>query len=415
MARVRHTLLTVILAAVMLGAGATQASVGESAQRGEALMLPTALQQCEDGMQDSGAIYRICMPPQWNGDLVVYAHGYMSPEREIEIPEDQLTFGAGVSVPGLVMFSGYAFATTSYSANGLAVREGIADLVDLVDIFTQVQGAPQRVYLVGVSEGGLITALATEEHPEVFDAALALCGPYGSFERQVAYLADARVLFDYFFPGLMPPSPMDVPQSLMDDWEAYYASTIHPVVTDPANQAQVDLFLDVAGIPYDPGQADTREEAIATLLWYNVFSTNDGIAKLGGLPYGNRDVLYGGSGDDAALNDAVARYDAAPDAVSLMDATLTTSGVLTRPLVTAHTTGDALVPYWHATLYRQRVLAADNLALHEHVRVERRGHCNFNAGEVLGAFQRMVAMSEDPPAYRPAQRVFLPEAIKQVE
>ena len=48
---------------------------------GSALAIPVHVQvpvsHCEDGNQDSGAYFRICMPNlvSWNGDLVVYAHG----------------------------------------------------------------------------------------------------------------------------------------------------------------------------------------------------------------------------------------------------------------------------------------------------------------------------------------------------
>jgi len=30
-----------------------------------------------------------------------------------------------------------------------------------------------------------------------------VCGPIGSFQQQIDYLGDARVLFDYFFPGVL--------------------------------------------------------------------------------------------------------------------------------------------------------------------------------------------------------------------
>lgn len=47
---------------------------------------------CEDGDQPGGARYRICLPTVfWNGDLVVYAHGYVSPNAPVSLPEDQLT------------------------------------------------------------------------------------------------------------------------------------------------------------------------------------------------------------------------------------------------------------------------------------------------------------------------------------
>src|SRR5512136_241324 len=90
---------------------------------------------CVDGPQASGAIYRICMPFLWNNDLIVYAHGYMAPNQPVRIPEEQLHLPDGTYIPDVVNLLGYAFATTSYSTNGLAVREGLSDLVDLVRIF----------------------------------------------------------------------------------------------------------------------------------------------------------------------------------------------------------------------------------------------------------------------------------------
>src|SRR5512139_1716815 len=71
----------------------------------------------------------------WNGDLVVYAHGYV-PDlgQPVAIPEDQLDFD-GVYLPDLINSMGYAFAVTSYSVNGLAVPEGVADVRDLVSVF----------------------------------------------------------------------------------------------------------------------------------------------------------------------------------------------------------------------------------------------------------------------------------------
>ena len=66
---------------------------------------------------------------------------------------------------------GYAFAVTSYSKTGLAVVQGVADVVDLVDIFKKRCAIPRNVYLVGVSQGGLVCTLALEQHPEVFGGA----------------------------------------------------------------------------------------------------------------------------------------------------------------------------------------------------------------------------------------------------
>ena len=105
---------------------------------------PTAAMTCEDGLQTGGAHYRICMPPTWNGDLVVDVHGYVAANRPVGIPEDQMVLPNGSRVDEFVTGLGYAFATTSFRTNGLAIVPAQDDLVDLVSIFTARKGAAQR-------------------------------------------------------------------------------------------------------------------------------------------------------------------------------------------------------------------------------------------------------------------------------
>lgn len=364
-----------------------------------------------DGVQPSGAIYRICMPAFWNGDLLVYAHGYVSPTRPVAIPEDQLGLPGGPSLPDVANLMGFAFAVTSYRMNGLAVLPAIADLTELVEIFTQQKGAPARVILVGVSEGGLITALALERHADVFDGGLALCGPYGSMRGQIDYFGDARVLFDYFFPALLPPSPVAIPPDLLANWEGVYTTTIRPVLVDPIQAGNVEQLLATAKAPFDAANPTTKEATIQGLLWYNVFATNDGIQKLGGQPYDNRQRLYTGSHDDANLNQSVARFDGDAQAQAELSAHYETTGLLAAPLVTMHTTGDPIVPFWHLARYRAKTIQSDSIAWHEAITVSRYGHCNFTSAEVLGAFNRLRALIDNPPPYQPVQRLYLPAVL----
>jgi pimeloyl-ACP methyl ester carboxylesterase len=367
-----------------------------------------------DGTQASGAVYRICMPPTsaWNGDLVVYAHGYVRPSEPVGIPEDQMILpGVGISVPDFVTSLGYGFATSSYSTNGLAVRQGLADLVDVVDVFAAQKGTPGRVYLAGVSEGGLITVLAVEGTPDVFDGGLAMCGPYGDFAGQINHIGDMRAVFDYFFPGLIPGSGVDVPAWLVTGWDDYYEATVLPELQEPANASKVDQLLQVTQTPYNPLQPGAREEVIYDLLSYNVEGTNDARDKLGGQPFDNVDRVYAGSSDDARLNRNVGRYAASPAALSEIEAGYQTSGELEAPLVTLHTTGDHVVPYWHMARYRAKTIVADNLALHELRTAGRYGHCRFQVAEILAAFNLLVSMVENPPPYRPAQRSYLPLVV----
>lgn len=64
------------------------------------------------------------------------------------------------------------------------------------------------------------------------------------------------------------------------------------------------------------------------------------------------------------------------------------------PVVTLHTTGDPLVPFWHMVEYRAKVEAAGAAGSYEQYAVARYGHCTFTAVEVLGAFNRLVVLAE---------------------
>lgn len=349
-----------------------------------------------DGQQASGAVYRVCMPEPscWNNELVVFAHGYVDAGQPVGIPEDQLVID-GVSLPALTNALGFAFAVTSYSRNGLAVREGVADVTDLVDVFGGLHGPPGRVYLVGPSEGGQVTAMAVEQRPDVFSGGLSTCGPIGQFKAQVHYLGDFRVVFDYFFPGVIPGPAIEVPESVINDWAKVYVPAIQAALA--ANPFARDQLLAVTRAPFDPAVPATREATVLGLLWYNVFATNDATARLGGHPYDNRTRWYTGSTNDLFLNIFVRRYAPDASAVAEMAAHYETTGVLTRPLVTMHTTGDPIVPYGHEILYRWKTLASGSAGLHDNLPVFRYGHCAFTAVEVLVGFVDLLVKVQGAP------------------
>lgn len=363
------------------------------------------------GVHANGAKYCISLPPEgyWNGDLVIFAHGYVSVGEPLEIPWDQLILPDGSPMPTIVNRLGYAFATTSYSENGLAVVRGIIDILDLVDVFNNTVGYPNRVYLIGASEGGLVTTLAIEEHPGPFAGGMALCGPIGGFRGQVDYWGDFRVVFDYFFPGLLPPSPVNIPDQVMDNWETAYVPSILVALSDPSNQLRVMQLLNVTQAAVDPLDPSTVPQTVLGVLWYNVFATNNGIEKLRGQPFGNVTVerfkrmtvvsnkWYLGSLNDAALNQGVERFIADDSALNTMDKKYETSGRIKKPLVTLHTTGDPIVPYWHALKYNDKVLLNSKGGAYLHIPVERYGHCSFELPEILAGFNWLVLQSTGQP------------------
>jgi poly(3-hydroxybutyrate) depolymerase len=115
---------------------------------------------CRDATLPSTARYRVCFPQTWNGELVVYAHGYVAAEEPLALPDDQV---GGQSVSQVVNSLGYAYATTSYRSNGLVADLAVDDVAELVtEIRTRFTPDPARTFVVGFSEGGLVAALVAE-------------------------------------------------------------------------------------------------------------------------------------------------------------------------------------------------------------------------------------------------------------
>ena len=355
---------------------------------------------------DGKSIYRICFPDDvpYNGKLVIWAHGFQDAGTPIQIPEDQLSFG-DFSIPEAITDLGYAFATTSYSKTGLAVVQGSNDIVELVGLFNEYAtengiAQPEKVFVTGASEGGLITALLTEKRSDLFDAGLAACGPVGDFLYQIKYFGDARATFQYFFRGLIPGSPFNPDPDLILDWENYYENTVKPVVFNPTNRSKLDQWVNVSNLPFDPNDKyRSLETTVKDVLRYSVVNINDAAATLkeatassgNGFPFDNRWTWYSGSRNDFLLNLFVPRVGADPAAVAEMKKNYNTTGQLSIPLLTIHTLYDQQVPYFHEFLYNLKTISQGSFWT-EHVNfpINRFGHCNFTPDEALLGFGLML-------------------------
>ena len=358
-----------ILVAALLAAGVFVPST-TSAQ-------PAIPPECAPGVLQGGALSLICVPSEWNGELVVFAHGYVPVQLPLGFYNLQLA--DGTSLPELVMRLGYAFATTTYRKNGLAILEGVEDIANLVRAFPS---PPRRTHVAGVSEGGLVATLLAERLPELADSAVAACAPIGSFRAQIDTVGDFRVLFDYFFTGVIPGSPIGIPPAVILGWPTVYAPRV--VAALAADRTRALELMRVSRAAFDPADPTTIGQTAINLLTYNVLGANDAAEKLGGNPFGNRFRLYFGSSNDLRLNLQVQRFNASPVARAALDP-YETNGNLRIPLVTLHTTRDGLIPFWHELLYLPKVDLSDRGRFLP-IPVNRYGHCNFTANEVLTAF-----------------------------
>ncbi len=152
----------------------------------------------------NGAKFRIDVPENWNGGLVVYCHGYDA---------SPVAYKEGKLPPIFAIFTeqGYALAQSGYAAGGWAVEQAVTDIENLRRYFTTNYGKPKETYITGHSMGGFLTMLMIEQYPNAYDAGLALCGPLAPasyFMGRGAF--DLRVVFDYYFPGALP-APNKIP------------------------------------------------------------------------------------------------------------------------------------------------------------------------------------------------------------
>ncbi len=346
----------------------------------------------------------ICIPPNWNGRLVIYAHGFVPPQAPLELPSDELTLADGTFVPNLFLSQGFAFATSSFHKNGVAIEQGAEDLNKLLEYFKKIvpPHSLTKVFITGASEGGEIALLLLERYPGKYDAGLALCAPVGGSPDLIKYTYDFRVVFDYFFPAVFtfPPNQpgekpfgaVDVPENAFLFWETVYVPRIITALTTDLS-ATVQLFnvtkaaIDVA----DPSSAITTA---LSLSFYSIFGSNDQIATAGGIPYDNRSTTYVGSTNDAALNAGVERIEADGRARAYARRFYQPTGTLHGPLVTLHTTLDEVVPFQHEVNYSSLVAQKGKSAFLSVLPVPRYGHCNFTSQEVFQGFALMVQQAE---------------------
>ncbi|WP_349826816.1 alpha/beta hydrolase family protein [Brevibacterium litoralis] len=128
---------------------------------------------------EGGAGYRIEVPENWNGTLVLYAHGYRGnvPRLTVDAPPNRQD----------LLDRGYAWAASSYSTNGYDVGTAVKDTRALQRLFDREVAKPDRTYVMGVSMGGHVTGVYAEKYHSKVDGALPFCGALGARELP-AYL-----------------------------------------------------------------------------------------------------------------------------------------------------------------------------------------------------------------------------------
>ncbi|MEJ2604599.1 MAG: hypothetical protein P8172_15165, partial [Gammaproteobacteria bacterium] len=177
---------------------------------------PAGAQQAEriDG-ELQGTPYTLFKPEAWNGDLVVLVHGSLTDLFEALAPG---FYGQGYGV---------AFATLPDElGEGSALKRITRDTRFVEAAFRRHAGKPARTYLVGFSRGAHNMQRLLETATSRYDGMLSMCGGNGGSQLAWDHFFTARVLFDYYFPGVLPGTPESVPTMTVDE----YIAEIAPLV-----------------------------------------------------------------------------------------------------------------------------------------------------------------------------------------
>jgi pimeloyl-ACP methyl ester carboxylesterase len=355
------------------------------------LARPALADEVIEGRLGPGAQYRLVRPSNWNGTLLLYAHGYVQSSHPVGLPPEANL------ITGIVVPQGVAVAISSFSYNGWAVKDGTQRTHQLLGIFTSKFGRPSRVYAAGGSMGGLIAIRLVETYSGEFSGLLAACPVAGGLRPELDYFANVRVLFDLFYPGVLPGSVVDVPPGL-DVASEIVIPAIAAMTGDPTGATAIARVAQTP-VPFANGQE--LFQSIATAL-AGAANLEDILRFTHGQPvFDNQDTVYAGALSPATLqfiNANVQRYPASPAGLHYVEHNYTPSGELRIPALTLSTFRDPFVPGFHRAIYGAAVAAtggADWLVQRSVPGTANGyGHCTFTPQELATAFADLVTWAE---------------------
>ncbi len=351
-----------------------------------------------------GAAYQVEVPANWNGKLVMYAHGYAGTGTTLNV--------GAPSIRRYLIQNGYAWAASSYAKNYYDVRAGVEDTNALALEFTKIAaanaralGAPTKIFITGHSMGGHITAAAIEDeaaatavHKVKYNGAVPMCGVVGDtelFNEFAAMQVTAQALAG--LPAYPTDKWADISALVTGTLFSSFGQSPTPITPTAKGAKYLAVLQNITGGPrpmFDLGIAFGGSFPSA----YGTFGSDGTVTGIL-----NKNVLdttafsYTIDGDAAgaaALNAAVIKLSAAPDANRLRSDGLRwipkANGEFKIPVVSIHTLGDLFVPFSMEQVYQKRVAAKGNSAWLVQRAIRGVSHCDFTIAEQVTAFDDMI-------------------------
>lgn len=340
------------------------------------------------GTTGPGSYYGLYKPVNWNGDAVYYAHGFVDAAAPVQLPSTQ--DGADAIRDALGQM-GYAVAMSSFSSNGYDYSDGLRRTHQLRGLVRSKFGSPDREYLAGHSLGAQISLGMAEQFGGQYDGALLMCGVLGGSRLHFEWLGDVRVLFDLFYPGVLPGDVTYMPPGI-----DLLTQIIVPAQTAIlANPVPAFTIAALTQTPLAGTNANEVVQSLITALAWHARGINDVTARAQGhLAYDNINRVYSSPVVPAPvlayINSAVGRFASPPDAQAWLDRSYEPSGQVSFPVLTLHNVFDPSVPFFHETRFGALVTQAGTNALVVQRPIYRYGHCAFTLDETLTAFTDLV-------------------------
>lgn len=324
--------------------------------------------------EQAGAAWRIDVPANWNGSLLVFFRGNSAQKESYDATPYA---GGGRKV---MLERGFALAQSGYARADWNIADAYTDTEWVRRHFVATVGKPKHTYAIGQSMGGLGVAYALERRDTPYDGGLSLAGTLGGgdalFEQAFVQLA----AFDYYLPGVVGPLA-PVPQT-----QALDAAAVRAL--DAAVQAKPEAATRLSALMAVPAQQIGEQTAI----------NRDLVRRLqqlaGGNAVGNANWLYSGSGDDAALNAGVRRYVADARAFEFLKRNYAPGGLLAKPLLALQTVHDPIVSAAATNSYAAAVQRAGRSTQFVQQYVPGEQHLGFEVGQIVAAIDALCGWVE---------------------
>ena len=315
----------------------------------------------------NSARYKIYIPGDWNGGLVMYAHGYEEIGEEVEGYSREVD-----DFMEIFTSHGFAYAASAYKRQGLVIKDGIEDTEALRSYFELRYGKPNICIITGHSMGGIISLAVIEKYPAEYDGALPLCGWLSPVFSLLKNGLDMLATYDYLFGK--------------NDGEIVIGSDYIDTESIQENLSRKPdltvLFAEHFSVKMDD---------VAEVIAFTQLVFKETTLWLGGLPAGNIQTIYDGFGnDDSALNREILRYAAYPGAKEYYIEYYTPTGILSDPVLALHTTYDEILPVYNYQYYEQLTEIKRTSDYYVQQYVVRDGHCEFTTGDVADAFDQLL-------------------------